>query len=205
MCKVFGKGANGFVDGEGLGSVLLRPLADAIAAGDQVYGVIRGSSINSGGRTSGFTVPNPNAQGSLIEDVLTSAQLSPDTISYVEAHGTGTALGDPIEIAGLTRAFRQQTDRTEYCAIGSVKSNIGHLEAAAGIAGLTKILMMMKHRKQVPSLHAEVQNPEVRLEGSPFYLNHDFGEWKPDGDGILRAGLSSFGAGGANVHLIVDS
>ena len=205
LCKVFGKGANGFVDGEGLGSVLLRPLADAIAAGDQVYGVIRGSSINSGGRTSGFTVPNPNAQGSLIEDVLTSAQLSPDTISYVEAHGTGTALGDPIEIAGLTRAFRQQTDRTEYCAIGSVKSNIGHLEAAAGIAGLTKILMMMKHRKQVPSLHAEVQNPEVRLEGSPFYLNHDFGEWKPDGDGILRAGLSSFGAGGANVHLIVDS
>ncbi|MGX7835547.1 mutanobactin A polyketide synthase MubH, partial [Campylobacter fetus subsp. venerealis] len=132
-----------FVDGEGVGAVVLKPLDRAIADNDHIYGVIKGSTINSGGKTNGYTVPNPNAQAALIKEAFQRANVPARTVSYIEAHGTGTALGDPIEIAGLTKAFEEDTTDKQFCAIGSAKSNIGHCESAAGIAGLTKILFQL--------------------------------------------------------------
>lgn len=211
-CKSFGDGADGFVDGEGVGAVLLKPLRTAILDRDHIYAVIKGSSINSDGKTSGYHVPNPNAQANLILEVLARARVEPRTLSYFEAHGTGTSLGDPIEIAGLARAFGQHTQDRQFCSIGSVKSNIGHSESAAGIAGLTKVLMQMKHRQLVPSIHTEALNPHIDFDTSPFYVQRGLTEWKQptvteDGANRTyprRAGLSSFGAGGANVHIILE-
>ncbi|HEX9925047.1 MAG TPA: SDR family NAD(P)-dependent oxidoreductase, partial [Anaerolineae bacterium] len=211
-CKAFGAGADGFVDGEGVGAVLLKPLAEAIAAGDHIYGVIKGSSMNAGGKTGGYTVPNPNAQTEVILKALAESGVEPNTISYVEAHGTGTALGDPIEIKGLANAFANSSEDRDVCAIGSVKSNIGHLEAAAGIAGLTKVLLQLKYGQLAPSLHAETLNPHIDFEKTPFKVQQELTPWqrpKINVDGTeqeypRRAGLSSFGAGGANAHLIIE-
>lgn len=211
-CKAFGANADGFVDGEGLGAVLLKPLQRAIADNNRIYAVIKGTSINAGGKTSGYTVPNPNAQADLIKAALKEARISPETISYVEAHGTGTSLGDPIEIAGLTTAFQGEDKFNESCPIGSVKSNIGHLESAAGIAGLTKVLLQMKHKKLVPSLHSEQLNPRIDFENTPFYVQQQLEEWErpvkyENGERKTlprRASISSFGAGGANAHIIVE-
>lgn len=211
-CRSFGIDADGFVVGEGVGAVLLKPLSRAEVDGDHIYGIIKGSAINAGGKTSGFTVPNPNAQADLVADTLKSARIDPRSISYIEAHGTGTALGDPIEITGLNKAFRLHTRDTQYCAIGSIKSNVGHLESAAGIAGLTKVLLQMKHKQLVPSLHSETLNPKIDIAGSPFYVQHDLQEWKKpiiEAEGerravARRAGIGSFGGGGANAHLIVE-
>jgi acyl transferase domain-containing protein/acyl carrier protein len=211
-CRSFGEGGDGYVPGEGVGAVLLKPLAQARADGDQIYAVIKGSSINHGGKTNGYTVPNPNAHAQLIATVLKQSQIDPRTISYVEAHGTGTPLGDPIEITGLTKGYQAKTSDTQYCSIGSVKSNIGHLESAAGIASLTKVLLQMKYKQLVPSLHAERLNPNINLTGSPFYVQRTLTEWKSP---IIkengtekryprRAAISAFGAGGANAHLIVE-
>jgi len=167
-CRAFGASADGFVVGEGVGAVLLKPLHRAVADHDQIYGIIKGSMINAGGKTNGYTVPNPLAQARLVADALRRANVPARSISYLEAHGTGTALGDPIELAGLSRAFREvdQGDPAhghdrQFCAIGSVKSNIGHGESAAGIAGLTKVLLQLKHHQLAPSLHAESTNPEI--------------------------------------------
>ncbi len=214
-CRSFGAGADGFVDGEGVGAVLLKPLARALADGDPIRGVIRGSAINAGGKTSGFTVPSPVAQGDLVTAALRSAGVDPRTVTYVEAHGTGTSLGDPVEIAGLTRAFGGGAPGRSWCAIGSAKSNAGHLEAAAGVLGLTKVLLQMWHGKLVPSLHAEELNPKIDFEASPFRVQRELSAWErpraasPDSLGPLaapprRAGVSSFGAGGANAHLVVE-
>ncbi|PEM80670.1 beta-ketoacyl synthase, partial [Bacillus wiedmannii] len=136
-CRTFGEGGEGYVPGEGIGAILLKPLNQAIKDTDRIYGIIKASTVNHGGKTNGYTVPNPNAQAELIKETLVKAKINPRTISYVEAHGTGTSLGDPIEIAGLTKAFQNYTEDKQYCAVGSVKSNIGHSESAAGIAGLT--------------------------------------------------------------------
>lgn len=211
-CRSFGAGADGFVPGEGVGALLLKPLDNAIEDGDHIYGVIRASSINHGGKTNGYTVPNPNAQRELIAQAQKKANLDPRAITYIEAHGTGTSLGDPIEIAGLTQAFTEHAENGQYCAIGSVKSNIGHLESAAGIAGLTKILLQLKHRQLVPSLHAEALNPHIDFARTPFQVQTTLGEWKRpvvDTGGLRKeypriAGVSSFGAGGANAHVIVE-
>lgn len=211
-CKAFGANADGFVDGEGLGAVLLKPLHNAIEDNNQIYAIIKGTSINAGGKTSGYTVPNPNAQANLIKEALKEARVSPETISYIEAHGTGTSLGDPIEIAGLTKAFQGDNNVNQSCPIGSVKSNIGHLESAAGIAGLTKVLLQMKHKQLVPSLHAEQLNPRIAFEDTPFYVQQQLEEWKQplkyeNGEWQTyprRASISSFGAGGSNAHLIVE-
>jgi len=207
-CRSFGEGGDGYVPGEGVGALLLKPLHQARIDGDHIYAVIKGSSINHGGKTNGYTVPDPNAQASLISSTLKKAQINPRTISYVEAHGTGTSLGDPIEIRGLTKAYQEETVDTQYCAIGSVKSNIGHLESAAGMAALTKVLLQMKYKQLVPSLHSERLNPNINFETSPFYVQHGLTEWKQpilkeNGKEIRyprRAGISSFGAGGANAH-----
>ncbi|MFJ6139733.1 SDR family NAD(P)-dependent oxidoreductase [Kitasatospora sp. NPDC092286] len=201
-CRSFGAGGHGFVPGEGVGCVLLKPLSRAVADGDRVLAVIRGSGVNHGGRTTGYTVPSPVAQADLIRRTLDRAGVSARQIGYVEAHGTGTELGDPIEITGLTTAFEQDTADRQYCAIGSVKSGIGHLEAAAGVAGLTKVLLQLKHRQLVPSLHAEQLNPNISFERTPFRVQRELSPWHSDGPRI--AAVSSFGAGGSNAHVIVE-
>ena len=212
-CRSFGRNADGFVDAEGVGAVILKPLAQAVRDGDHIHAVIKASALNAGGRTHGYTVPNPVAQADVVSTALARAGVDSTDVSYLEAHGTGTALGDPIEVAGLTRAFRERARadgvaRGRHCAIGSLKSNIGHCESAAGIAGLTKILLQLRHRQLVPSLHAEQINDEIDFEATPFRLQRELAAWQPPveaGREIPRiAGLSSFGAGGANAHLVVQ-
>lgn len=211
-CKAFSNDADGFVDGEGVGAVVLKPLSKAILDKDHIYGVIKGSAINAGGKTNGYTVPNPNAQASAISDALERAGVKPEQLSYVETHGTGTVLGDPIEMAGLSKAFASATTEKQFCAIGSVKSNIGHCESAAGIAGLTKILLQMKHKQLVPSLNIAELNTKINFGQTPFSVQQELSEWnvqKFDGntqEKILPriAGISSFGAGGSNAHLIIE-
>ncbi|MFC4534168.1 SDR family NAD(P)-dependent oxidoreductase [Sphaerisporangium dianthi] len=211
-CRVFDESADGFVPGEGVGAVLLKPLARAVADGDRIHGVIKGAFANAGGKTAGYTVPNPNAQADLVAQAIRRSGVDPATISYVEAHGTGTALGDPIEIASLTKAFRATANAPDRCAVGSVKANIGHLEGAAGIAGLTKVLLQMRHGRVAPCANLVSPNPKIDFKSSPFYPPTEQAEWaRPvvEVDGVLRtvprrAGVSSFGAGGANVHIVVE-
>ncbi|HRL21272.1 MAG TPA: SDR family NAD(P)-dependent oxidoreductase [Alcaligenes sp.] len=211
-CRAFGDQADGFVDGEGVGVIVLKPLSRAVADGDQIYGVLKASAINHGGKTNGYTVPNPHAQADAIARCLQEADIDPRSISYLEAHGTGTALGDPIEIAGLGKAFSARTADKQFCAIGSVKSNIGHCESAAGIAGITKVLLQLKHGKLAPSLNADVLNPAIDFAATPFVVQRELGDWlRPviEVDGRRqelprRAGISSFGAGGSNAHVIVQ-
>ncbi|WP_233201265.1 SDR family NAD(P)-dependent oxidoreductase [Chromobacterium alticapitis] len=207
-CRAFGADADGFVDGEGVGVVVLKPLNRALADGDHIYGVIKACALNHGGRTSAYPVPNPDAQAAVIAEAMRQAGVDPRTIGYLEAHGTGTSLGDPIEIAGLSKAFRKATPDRQFCALGSVKSNIGHCESAAGIAGLSKVLLQLRHGQLAPSLHAEASNPNINFEATPFALQRRLAPWpRPRIGGAehpRRAGLSSFGAGGANAHVIIE-
>ncbi|MFF1272521.1 SDR family NAD(P)-dependent oxidoreductase [Streptomyces marokkonensis] len=203
-CRPFGAGADGMVTSEGVGAVLLRPLRDALADGDHVYGVIRAIGANSDGRTNGFTVPSPQAQADLVEGTLRRAGTDPSAIGYVEAHGTGTPLGDPIEIRGLGRAYAGARPPAPI-PVGSVKGNIGHTEAAAALAGLTKVLLQLRHRTLVPSLHARHLNPDIDFTATPFRVQQSTEAWPVTRDGApRRAALSSFGAGGVNVHLVVE-
>ena len=209
-CKSFGKGGNGYVPGEGVGALLIKSKTKAIEDHDYIYAKVLSSSINHGGKTNGYTVPNPVAQGALISETLRKAKVPAESISYVEAHGTGTALGDPIEISGLVRGFKYNV--TEICPIGSVKSNIGHLEAASGIAALIKVVLMLKNKKLVPSIHSETLNENLNLSETPFYIQHKYEDWIPtykltEGRKTYyprRAGISSFGAGGPNSHVIIE-
>ena len=207
-CQSFGEGGDGYIAGEGVGVVVLKRLSEAKRDGDHIYGIIRGSALNHGGKTNGYTVPNPQAQASVIRRALAESKTDARHISYIEAHGTGTKLGDPIEIAALSQAFQHDTQDTEFCRIGSVKSNIGHCESASGIAGLTKVLLQMQHQQIVPSLHSEQLNPHIDFAQSPFVVNQALGPWEPpviDGQKLPRiAGISSFGAGGSNAHMIVE-
>ncbi|GJM16961.1 MAG: hypothetical protein DHS20C13_22880 [Thermodesulfobacteriota bacterium] len=200
----FGEGASGFIPGEGVGSVLLKRLIDAERDGDTIYATVLSSAVNHGGHTSGYTVPNPKAQSDVISLAIEKSGLNVEDINYIEGHGTGTILGDPIEITGLTRAFENSTNKKQYCAIGSVKSNIGHLEAAAGIAGVTKVLLQFKHKQKVSSLHAAKLNPNINISNTPFFVQRDLTSWVPITPNAPRAaGISSFGAGGVNAHLIL--
>lgn len=208
-CRAFGEGGDGYVPAEAVGAFLLKPLADAVCDGDRVYGVIRGSALTHGGRTNGFTVPSPVAHTTAIERALRQARWTPDTITYFEAHGTGTRLGDPVEIAAIRDAFETATPRQRQCAIGSVKSNIGHAEAAAGVAQLAKVLLQLQNRTLVPSLlHAERTNQAIDFANSPVYVQRTLEDWDPArmGAGAIprRAGLSSIGAGGTNVHVLIE-
>ncbi len=207
LCRSFGAGGSGYVPGEGVGVVLLKPLSAAIRDNDHIHGVILATHVNHSGRTSGYTVPNPVAQAELIRGAMEKAGIEPRDVSYIEAHGTGTELGDPIEMTGLTQAFGKDARDTGHCSIGSAKSNIGHLEAAAGVAGLTKVLLQMKHRQLAPSLHAERLNPNIAFEKTAFRVNTALSPWQPrsaQGEIPRIAGISSFGAGGANCHVIVQ-
>ncbi|MEU5547491.1 ACP S-malonyltransferase [Streptomyces sioyaensis] len=211
-CHAFGAGADGIVLGEGVGAVVLKRLRQAQADGDHIHGLLRGSWTSSQGRTSGFTVPSPESQARLITRTLDRAGLTPGSINYVEAHGTGTSLGDPIEIRGLTKAFEAYSGTGAPCAVGSVKTNIGHLEAAAGIAGLTKVLLQLRHGSIAPSLHAERTNPYIDFESTPFFVPQELLPWphvdesRPGArtQAPRRAGVSAFGAGGVLAHLVVE-
>ncbi|GAX60235.1 polyketide synthase/nonribosomal peptide synthetase [Candidatus Scalindua japonica] len=215
-CKTFSKGANGYVRGEGVGAILLKPLDKAITDGDHIYGVIRGTSENHGGRANSLTAPNPRAQADLLVTAYERAGILPDTVSYIEAHGTGTELGDPVEVNGLKKAFAELYSRSDkvrkksnYCGLGSVKSNIGHLETAAGIAGVIKILLSMKHKRIPASINVKEINPYIDIKESPFYLVDKTLEWSNlrdvDNKPIpRRAGVSSFGFGGANAHIVLE-
>ena len=211
-CRSFGDGGNGYVPGEGIGALLLKPLSQAIEDNDNIYAIILSTVSNHGGKTNGYTVPNPNAQADLIAEAIDKAGIHPRTISYIEAHGTGTSLGDPIEITGLSKAFSKHTGDKQFCAIGSVKSNIGHLEAAAGIASVTKTILQMRFAKLVPTLHAETPNKNIHFSNTPFFIQKTLEDWhRPEidmGNGIeefpRRAAISSFGAGGSNAHVILE-
>jgi acyl transferase domain-containing protein/short-subunit dehydrogenase/acyl carrier protein/ubiquinone/menaquinone biosynthesis C-methylase UbiE len=207
-CKTFDKDADGFVDGEGVGSVLLKQKKQAIADGDFIYGTIKGSVINSGGKSAGFTVPDIARQSELIAKNLKSSGVKPQEISYVEAHGTGTKLGDPIEVRALTKAFEQNQYKKQYCAIGSVKSNIGHLEAAAGVASLSKVLLQFYYKTLVPSINFREENPKIEFKETPFFVQQSCSPWNPinlDGRPLPRiATISSFGAGGSNANIIIE-
>lgn len=211
-CKSFGADSDGYVPGEGIGAVMIKPLNKAVKDGDSIYAVIKSCCINHGGKTSGYTVPSPNAQADVISEAIKKAGIAARTISYIETHGTGTALGDPIEITGLSKAFCQYTEEKQFCSIGSIKSNIGHLEGAAGIASLTKAVLQLKHKKLVPSLFSSRTNSDIDFENTPFYVQQTVEEWNPvmqlaDGKVVpvpRRCAVSGFGAGGTNVHLILE-
>lgn len=206
-CESFGEGGDGYIPGEGVGVLLLKRLEDAERDGDFIYGVIRGTAVNHGGRASGYTVPNPSAQTQVIAQALRRAAVAPGDISYIEAHGTGTRLGDPIEISGLAKAFGHDPDqpRETPCLIGSVKSNIGHCEGAAGVAGVIKVLLQMQHQVIVPSLHSQTLNPNIDFSLTPFQVNQQLAPWPGTGPRDRRiAGISSFGAGGVNAHVVIE-
>lgn len=208
LCRTFGDGANGYVAGEGVGALYLKGLEQALKDKDTVQGVIKSVVVNHGGRTSGYTVPNPRSQAALVTKALDKAGVDPKTIGYIEAHGTGTELGDPIEIRGLSSAFEPAGVAAQSCAIGSVKTNIGHLEAAAGVVGVAKVLLQMKHQTLAPSLHSNTLNEHIDFAASPFVVQQQVADWASKTiDGIsypLRAGVSSFGAGGANAHVLIE-
>lgn len=203
-CRPFDSKAQGTISGNGLGIVVLKRLENALADGDNIYAVICGSAINNDGSLkAGYTAPSIDGQASVIEMAQNVADVEADTISYIEGHGTATPLGDPIEIAALTQAFRHSTQRNGFCAIGSVKSNIGHLDAAAGVAGLIKTVLALKNGMIPPSLNFEQPNPAINFDISPFFVNNRLTEWKRNCT-PRRAGVSSFGIGGTNAHLVLE-
>jgi acyl transferase domain-containing protein/acyl carrier protein len=203
-CHPFDARANGTVTGSGMGVVVLKRLEDAIAEGDHIYAIIKGTAVNNDGSVkAGYTAPGLDAQAAVICEAQGVAGIIAESISYIETHGTGTLVGDPIEIAALTKAFRAGTDKKSFCAIGSVKSNIGHLDAAAGIASLIKTVLALKHKQIPPSLNFEEPNPEIDFANSPFYVNTTLTEWKANGS-PRRAGVSSFGIGGTNAHVVLE-
>ncbi|WP_195571659.1 beta-ketoacyl synthase N-terminal-like domain-containing protein [Paenibacillus sp. 1001270B_150601_E10] len=203
-CRTFDSAANGIGLGEGCGVLVLKPLTAAIADGNKIYGVIDGTAINNDGNTMGVTTPNPEAQRELIESALEDGGIHPDTISYVEAHGTGTLIGDPIELKALTQVFSKYTSKTQYCGVGSVKTNLGHLLSAAGAASIMKVLLSMTAGELPPTLHCSHPNPRFNFEDSPFYLVREVQAWRSQHH-VLRAGISSFGLGGNNAHIIVSN
>ena len=203
-CRAFDERAAGTVFSNGLGIVVLKRLEEALDDGDTIYAVIKGAAVNNdgSGRVS-FTAPSVNGQADAVAMAQALAGIDPDTISYVEAHGTGTALGDPVEIAGLAQAFGAVTDKRGYCALGSVKTNIGHLDAAAGVTGLIKTALALQHKTLPASLHFETPSPKLDLPNSPFFINAKLSEW-PEQQGPRRAGVSSLGAGGTNAHVVLE-
>jgi len=204
-CRAFDAGANGTVMGNGVAFVLLKRLSDALADGDHVHALIRGTAVNNDGSSKvGYTAPSVEAEAKVIAAAHASAQCDPDTIGYVETHGTGTLLGDPIEVAALKRAFGEGRGRRSACSIGSLKSNVGHLDVAAGVAGLIKAALSLEHRELVPSLHFKQSNPQIDFAAGPFEVNTGLRPWESAADAPRRAGVSSFGFGGTNAHAVLE-
>ena len=203
-CRPFDSRANGTVFSNGAGIVVLKRLEDALRDNDPIYAVIKGTGVNNDGslKTS-FTAPSVDAQAAAVAMAIANADVRADTIGYIEAHGTGTIIGDPIEVEALTRAFRFGTEAKGFCAIGSIKANLGHLDAAAGVAGLIKVALMLKHKRMVPSINYLQANPEINFADSPFYVGTELKDW-PQGPHPRRAGVTSLGVGGTNVHLLLE-
>ncbi len=203
-CRTFDAQAKGSMFGDGVGIVVLKRLSEALADGDIIHAVIKGSAINNDGSLKvSYTAPSIVGQAEVVTMALEAAGISPESVSYVEAHGTATELGDPIEVASLTKAYRAYTDSTKYCAIGSVKTNVGHLDRAAGVSGLIKTVLALKHKEIPASLHFQEPNPEIDFEQSPFYVNAQLSPWQTNGT-PRRAGINSLGLGGTNAHVIVE-
>ncbi len=201
--RSFDARAGGTAGGNGVGVVVLKRLEDAVQDGDQIRAVIRGSAINNDGSDkAGYTAPSVHGQADVISEAQAAAGVDADSITYIEGHGTATPIGDPIEIAALIQAFRS-TERQGFCALGSIKSNFGHLDAAAGVAGFIKTVLALEHKMLPPSLHFESPNPEIDLKSSPFYVNSELKPWDSP-DSPRRAGVSSFGIGGTNAHMILE-
>lgn len=204
VCRAFDSQGAGTVAGNGVGVVVLKRLSDAVADGDHIRAVLRGSAVtNDGSARIGFTAPSVAGQAAAVREAQLTAGTDASTITYVEAHGTATPLGDPIEVSALTEAFRADTDERGFCAIGSVKTNIGHTDAAAGAAGLLKTVLALGHRQIPPSLHFNEPNPQIDFPASPFRVADELTEWRPASD-TLRAGVSSFAVGGVNAHLVLE-
>lgn len=203
-CRAFDARAQGTVPGSGLGVVVLKRLREALADGDSIHALIKGSAVNNDGASKiGFTTPCMESQRDVIIQARTMARVPVETITYIEAHGTGTPLGDPIEIEALTQAFQVSTAKKQFCALGSVKTNIGHLDAASGIAGLLKTVCMLKYKQIPPVLHFREANPHIDFAHSAFYINTEIQTWSSEA-APLRAGVSSFGIGGTNAHVILE-
>ncbi|MEH1851361.1 MAG: beta-ketoacyl synthase N-terminal-like domain-containing protein [Nostoc sp.] len=203
-CRAFDAKANGTIFSDGVGIVVLKRLEDALADGDCIHAVIKGSAINNDGAAKvGYTAPSVGGQASVIAEAQAIAGFNPETITYIETHGTGTSLGDPIEISALKKVFTARTKNNGFCAIGSVKPNVGHPNIAAGVTSLIKTVMAVKHGLIPPSLHFEHPNPEIDFTNSPFYVNTKLSEWKTNGT-PRRAGVSSFGIGGTNAHVLLE-
>lgn len=204
-CRAFDAAANGTLFGSGLGMVLIKRLDDAVADRDHVHAIIKATAINNDGAVkAGFTAPNINRQADVIEQALQRANVDRRSVSYIEAHGTGTELGDPIEVGALNKVFAGAGYRRKSCALGTVKTNIGHMAAAAGMAGLIKTVLAMQNELLPPSLHYTEPNPQIDFASGPFYVNTDLTPWKANGDEPLRAGVSSFGFGGTNSHCLLQ-
>jgi acyl transferase domain-containing protein/NAD(P)-dependent dehydrogenase (short-subunit alcohol dehydrogenase family)/acyl carrier protein len=203
-CKTFDKRGDGFVPGEGGVVIVLKLLSTAKRDRDNILAVIKGSATNHGGQGSGLTVPSSKAQSELILDALQDSNIKVDTVSYIEAHGTGTELGDPIEVEGLTKAFGTHTDKKQFCAIGSAKTNIGHAEPAAGLVGVAKVILALQKKQLPPIVHLQEPNPHIDFVNSPFYINDRLASWGVSGNIPRRAGISAFGMGGTNAHVILE-
>ena len=201
--KTFDRRSDGTGDGEGVAAILLKPLGKALLDGDHIYALIKGSAVNQDGASIGLTAPNALAQAEVIERAWKSAGIDPETVTYIEAHGTGTKLGDPIEIDGIERAFRRYVDKKQFCAIGSVKTNIGHLDSAAGIAGLLKAVLALQHGLVPPMLHFTEPNQKINLIESPVYIADRLAEWETS-EFPRRSGVSSFGLSGTNCHVVLE-
>ena len=204
-CHTFDEQADGYVPGEAIASVLLKPLDKALADGDQIYGVIKGSATSHGGYTPSITAPSVEGEAAVLLSAWQDAGITPESLGYIEAHGTGTKLGDPVEVSALKKAFKQHTQKENFCAIGSAKAHVGHTEGAAGIVGVIKVLLSIKN-KTIPAMPKfNKLNAYVHLDKSPFYINHERQDWKRLQDNLpLRAGVSSFGFGGAYAHVVVE-
>lgn len=201
--KTFDESSDGTGRGEGVAAVVLKPLSNALKDGDNIYAVIKGSAVNQDGSSAGITAPNALRQEEVILKAWEDAGINPETIAYIESHGTGTKLGDPIEIAGITRAFNKYTDRKQFCAVGSVKTNIGHLDAGAGIVGLIKAVLALKYKELPPTVHFKYPNKKIDFENSPVYVNNILRKWEYGGY-PRRSGVSSFGLSGTNCHVILE-
>jgi acyl transferase domain-containing protein/acyl carrier protein len=203
-CRPFDANAQGTVVGNGVGIVLLKRASEAVRDGDNILAVIRGFGVNNDGAAKvGYTAPGIEGQSRAIEMAQRMAGVGPDTIGYIEAHGTATALGDPVEVAALTKAFRRGTDKRQFCAIGSLKSNVGHLSSAAGVSGLIKAILTVQHGEIPPSLHYQEANGQLDIANTPFFVASELSDW-PVNHGPRRAGVSSFGVGGTNAHMVLE-
>lgn len=201
--KAFDENSDGTVWGEGVAAIFIKPLSNALKDGDSIYAVIKGSAINQDGKSAGLTAPNSLAQAEVITQAWREAGIDPETISYIETHGTGTKLGDPIEVDGIQKSFRKYTSKKQICAIGSVKTNIGHLDSVAGVAGIIKAVLALKNREIPPSLHFEVPNRKINFLDSPVYVNNRLTPWLTNGF-PRRCGVSSFGFSGTNCHFVLE-